>query len=188
MPKELAQVIKTGEIFKADLTPAKSFLCNKMSSFVRDHREDLNRAIEMLVCKLAMSVNVKFNIEPEQAPDIAMSIYKKYYFCSIEEVALILRKISDGELVKIYDRLSKDMIMEGFRIYDEKERSSFVDNKRSELDREYREGRDEVIELLGGEKNIGRMIDELSKEEEENKTKEENYKAWREKYFKERNI
>lgn len=163
-----------------------------MSSFVKDHRSNLMLAIEMMVCKLAMSVNVKFNIEPEQAPDIAMTIYKNYFFYSIEEVAIVLRKGSEGELVskidgivagKIFDRLSKDIIMDWFRIYDGRERYAFVENKRDELDREYMAGQYEVLELLGGEKNIGRMIAELDNQDQEELSKESNYKAWKKKYF-----
>jgi hypothetical protein len=197
LPKEIAQVIETGDIFRAELTPYKSFSCTKMSSFVKEHKDSLYKAIEMLVCKLAISVNVKYNIEPEQAPDIAMSIYRNYYFYSIEEVALVLRKGSEGEMVskidglfvgKIYDRLSKDIILDWFRIYDSRDRIPFVENARSELDREYRDGQDEVVKLLGGEKNIGRMIEELDKQDQDESAKENNYKAWKEKYFKERKV
>jgi hypothetical protein len=187
LPKEIAQVIE-GKIFRADLKPYQSFSCAKMSSFIKDHKDSLYQAIEMLVCKLAIGVNVKYNIEPEQAPDIAMSIYRGYYFYSIEEVALVLRKGSEGEMGKIFDRLSKDMIMEWFRIYDGRERIAFVENSRSELDREYRSGQDEVIKLLGGEKNIGRMIEELGKEDEEEKQKETNYKTFKEQYFKDKKL
>ncbi len=158
-----------------------------MSSLVKGHRESLLIAIEILVTNLATSVNVKFNIEPEQLPDIARAIYNNYYFYSIEEVALILRKGSEGEMGKIYDRLSKDMILDWFKIYDEKYRSNFIHNSRIEQDREFKEVQEEVIKLLGGENNIGRMIEQLKKEEDGGVDKEQKYKEFKENYFKNKN-
>jgi hypothetical protein len=198
LPKELAQVIETKEIFRTqhDLTPAKSFECRKLSSFIKDYPESVYKAVETMIAALAMSTNVKYNIEPYQASDIARAIYKKYYFFSVEEVALVLRMGSEGDLVrtvegktlgKIYDRLSKDLILEWFMVYDMYFREPLVSNARQKQNNEYESGQDELFKLLGGEEGIGKIINKLSEAEEEEKRKEENYKEFKKRYFEQKN-
>lgn len=180
-------------IFRQNLTPVKSFECKKLSSFVREFPDQLYKSIEILIAKLAMSVNVKYNIEPEQAPDIAHAIYRKYYFYSIEEVALVLRMGSEGDLImkdesdnlmkgKIYDRLSKDIILDWFKIYDQRHREPIVNNVRNKETEEYKQGQEDMLAVFGGE--IGNRIKErLTREIAEEQAKEESFKSWREKYF-----
>lgn len=143
--------------------------------------ESVYRALEMLTANLAMQVNVKYNIEPHQAPDIARAIYRKYYFYSIEEIAIVLRMGADGELGQIYDRLSKDIILKWFVEYDSRFRDPLVNNTRQQMNNEYEQGQDEISNLLGPA--IGKIIDKMKKED----TKESNYQAWKRQYFEEKN-
>jgi hypothetical protein len=190
LPTELARV-SSGEIFKADLTPAKSYECRKLSSFVQTNKQDLLTAIEVLLANLAMQVNVKYNIEPHQATDIGQTIYRNYYFYSLEEVALVLRMGSEGRLYdekgfgKMYDRLSKDIIMNWFLIYDQRHREPLVNNFRQKMNNEYEEGQVEISTVFSDA--IGKIIDRMKSEEEQEKHKEENYSAWRKKYFENKN-
>lgn len=185
LPKELAQVISTGELFKiqADLTPIKSYECKRLSSFIQTNEKDVYNALELLIANTAMNVNVKFNIKPEQAPDIARSIYKKYYFYSIEEIALVLRMGAEGELGKIYDRLSKDMIMDWFATYDLRFREPLVDNTRQQMNNEFERNQDEVLAIPQVSEAIGKIIECIKTDQEEEAKKEENHNAWRERYF-----
>lgn len=199
MPKELAQVLETGELMKrqANLVPIKAYECKKLSSIayeydekgvvVRENKNDVYLAIEMLLANLAMQVNVKFNIEPHQAPGIAQTIYKQYYFYSIEEIALVLRMGSEGVLFdekgggKIYDRLSKDTIMTWFVIYDSRHRTALVENSRANLNKEYETGNEEAKAVLSGMwAKVAKAMDE---EEDSAKKKEEAYRAYKQKYF-----
>jgi hypothetical protein len=184
LPKELAQVLETKELFQIryDLTPATAFQSNKLSSFIKENKESVFKALELLVCKLALSVNVKHNIEPEQAYDIARAIYRKYYFYSVEEVALVLRMGEDGELSKIYDRLSKDMILDWFNIYDTKHRVNYVENKRKQVDNSYKQESEQTEEVIGV--LAGKLIEEIDKRQKMEETKEEDYDQAKAEYFK----
>lgn len=149
------------------------------------HEPDVYRAIEVLVANLAMQVNVKYNIEPHQAPDIARGIYKKYYFYSIEEIAIVLRKGGEGELGQIYDRLSKDIILKWFIEYDTRFRDQLVNSTRQQINNEYEQGQEEISTILGPA--IAKIIEKMDKEDQEATDKEKNYKAFKEEYFKSKN-
>jgi hypothetical protein len=189
LPKELAQVLETGELMQnqGSLVPSKSYECRKLSSMIQKHETDVYLSIEILLANLAMQVNVKFNIEPHQAPDISKAIYKNYYFYSIEEIALVLRMGSEGQLVdeknngKIYDRLSKDVIMTWFLIYDSRHREPLVSNTRAQLDNQYqKEGEESKAVLTNG---FAKLAEIMKRQDEEKATKEEQYKQERAKYF-----
>jgi hypothetical protein len=185
LPKELAQIIEARDLFlfQADLTPAKAYGCKNMSSFIKSHEKDLYRALELLIANLAMNVNVKYNLKPEQAPYIARSIYRKYSFYSIEEVALVLRMGAEGELGKIFDRLSVDMIMDWFVTYDLTYREPFVINYRQQLNNEYERNMLDVIAIPEISKAFDKIINRLKEDEEKDLKREENYQSWKKKYF-----
>ena len=190
MPEEIARVINTGELFRIqnDLTPVNSYSCKKMSSMVKDHKDSLFKAIEMLICKLALTVNVKYNIEPHQAPDIAQAIYKKYYFYSIEEVALVLRMGSHGELYdergsgKIYDRLSVDILMTWFKLYDTRLRDTIVENRKKDERSQYESDNIDFFKLPV----VAKAVDELIKSLDFDDEKEQQYKRFRSEFVKNR--
>ncbi len=176
---------------QSELTPAKSYDCRKLSSMIQDHSSSVYLAIETLLVSLSMQINVKYNLEPYQLPDIAKTIYKQYYFYSIEEIALVLRMGSEGSLYdekgsgKIYDRLSKDMIMTWFTIYDTRHRVYLVENSRSKLVKEHTEESAEHIEVLN---NIWKKVsDQMKKDSERDVEKEEAYQEFKKKYFGDKN-
>lgn len=155
---------------------------------IKDHAPNVYLAIEMLLANLAMQVNVKFNIEPHQAPDIAQTIYKQYYFYSIEEIALVLRMGSEGVLYdedktgKIFDRLSKDTIMAWFRIYDVRHRTGLVENSRNAMNKSYESESKEARESIS---NIwGKVAEKMKKEDDEKEKKEEAYRKAKLEYLK----
>jgi hypothetical protein len=192
LPKELAQVLETGELLQnlPSLVPAKSYECKKLSSMIKEHSTNVYLAIEMLLANLAMQVNVKFNLEPHQAPGIAQTIYKQYYFYSIEEIALVLRMGSEGVLIdekgsgKIYDRLSKDVIMVWFVIYDSRHRAALVENTRSNLNKEYEKMGQENKEAMEKISAMwGKIAKAMDEETDSLAKKEKAYQEAKRKYF-----
>jgi hypothetical protein len=56
-------------------------------------------------------------LESWQISEIATDVYQKYYFLSLEEFILVLKKGRTGEFGKVYDRLDGPIIYNNNSIY-----------------------------------------------------------------------
>lgn len=156
-----------------------------MASQIKANRGEVITCIELLIVKLAMSVNVGKNIEPHQAADISQSIYKKYYKLSIEEVALVLKKGRAGEFGKLYDRLDEMIIMDWFEKYDcGHERESLVQNARIEASKQDKEENETGINLLMNNPRIIDLANDLIMEKETEAQKQKKFNDFRLEYLK----
>lgn len=151
-----------------------------MSNFVRNNHDDLFNAIEKLIAMLSLSLNIGKNLEPHQLAPLAKEIYHKYYFYSIDEIALVFRKGAQGEFGKLFDKLDRSTIMEWFTIYDTRDRMPIVENHRTQQEEaQKQENTNSLYAMLGGDLGINKLKKELTPDEE----KEANYQTIRQKYF-----
>jgi len=133
--------------------------------------------IERLLAGLALSLNVGKNLEPFQLAPLSVKIYAKYYYLSFDEIMYVFDKGSSGQYGKIYDRIDEEIIMGWLSNYDTGERLSIAEKKHSEEIEKTKISNEEINILSKAyEKVIG--------DQEAEKAKEENFKKFREQYFK----
>lgn len=140
--KELFQAITQKDIklvvlLERNLRPATAFGKPALSSYKRESEDVLYANLETLLIRLSMSFNLGKNLEPWQISEIATDVYQKYYFLSIEEFILVLKKGRTGDFGKVYDRLDGAIIMEWFDKYEtSEERQSLVEQRRIAQERQ----------------------------------------------------
>ncbi len=191
LPKKLDNIFNADEMqlikHVSNLTPATAF-GGQMSNFVKEFRPQLLTSIEKLLAMVAVSINVGKNITVKQLPGLAEEIYQKYYFYSIDEIALVLRKGKQGEYGKSYDRLDGMIILEWFSKYDINEREMYVTNARQQLNNDYERGSINAIYEMIGQDGVKKIIEKFEKEKEDTENREEGFQSFRDKYFKENKI
>jgi hypothetical protein len=122
---------KTIAIAERDLSPANSFGKPSLAKIRKFDEKNLYLCIEHLLVKLSLSLNIGKNLGEWQIVELAGDIYQKYYFYSLEEIILVLKKGRNGEFGQIYDRLDASVIMGWFDKYDTSdERANLVQNRR----------------------------------------------------------
>ncbi len=140
-------------------------------------REVVYSIIERLIAGLALSLNVGKNIEPHQLDSLAKKIYAKYYYFSFDEIMYVFDKGTSGAYGKLYDRIDEEIIFSWLEKYDTGERVGIAeDSNRKEIE-DYAEQKELEREFLA------KALEPVSKALEEERQKELNYKAFREKYF-----
>jgi hypothetical protein len=183
LPQKLETILHSSEVqlteYTLSLTPAKAFN-GQLSNFVKNNYNDLFLAIEKLLVMLILRLNVGKNLEPHQLTPLAKKIYSKYYFFSLDEIALVFSKGSSGEFGPLYNKLDEETIMSWFPKYQEIYRDNIVDNYRQQQNNEYeKDNLNEVFSKLGGIDGINKLKDKLSEEDQ----KQADYEEYRKKYF-----
>jgi hypothetical protein len=182
LPAKLELIIKSSprdlEEYIGGLTPAKAF-GGQMSNFVKSNKNDLFMAIEKLIAMLVMSVNVGKTIQPNQASSVAMAIYKRYYFYSLDEIALVFRKGKQGDYGILYDKLDEGTIMEWFKKYDMDERMPYVENFRTQQNNETENTEGSLWNTSKGKEFLKSMVSHFEAIE----TDEDKFKKYREEYI-----
>lgn len=152
--------------YVGSLTPQKAF-GGQMSEFRKDNGAELFESIEKLIATTVMGLNIKFNLNINQIPPLARSIYSKYYFYSLDEIGLIFRMGRQGELGALMHKLDEETVMNWFKTYDLEYRESLVIHARGQLNKEYeQENAKAVIEALGGDELISRFVNKIKEEKE----------------------
>lgn len=137
--------------------------------------------IERLLAGLALSLNVGKNIEPHQLDGLAKKIYSKYYYLSFDELMYVFDCGTSGKYGKLYDRVDEEVIFSWLEKYDTDERLSIAEfSNKKEIESQIEEKEQDRAMLA-------KLLEPISRVLEEEKQKEENFKAFREKYFNKNN-
>lgn len=137
--------------------------------------------IERILAGLALSLNVGKNIEPHQLDGLAKKIYAKYYYFSFDELLYVFDKGTSGAYGKLYDRVDEEIIFTWLERFDHEERMGIAEESNKEEIESYAEEKEAERAFLA------KALEPISHLLEEERKKEENYKAFREKYFKKEN-
>ena len=133
--------------------------------------------IERLLAGLALSLNVGKNLEPYQLAPLSVKIYAKYYYLSFDEIMYVFDKGSSGQYGKIYDRIDEEIILGWLSNYDTGERLEIASKKHNQDIEQSKMSSDEINIL-------SKVYEKVIQDQEAEKVKEENFKKFREQYFK----
>lgn len=145
---------------------------------IRVERTAVWAIIERLLAGLALSMNVGKNLQPHQLDGLAKKIYAKYYYFSFDELLYVFDKGASGGYGKIYDRIDEEIIFTWLESFDTGERIQIAENANVSEIESYEEQKKAELEFLS------RLLEPVAQVLEEEKQKEENYKKFREQYFK----
>lgn len=138
--------------------------------------------IERLLAGLALSLNVGKNLEPHQLSGLAKKIYAKYYYLSFDELIHVFDKGSSGQYGKLFDRVDEEVIFGWLEKYDTDERLGLVQKLTSQEIEEQKQDKEAETKFLAD--ILKPITEKLTAELDKEKEKEDNYKKFREQYFK----
>jgi hypothetical protein len=183
--KNIEQVV----MHERGLTPTTAFGKPSLATYRKDNENLLYSNLETLLIRLSMSFNLGKNLESWQISEIATDVYQKYYFLSLEEFLLVLKKGRTGEFGKIYDRLDGAVIMEWFEKYETSdERQSLVKQRRIALEKLDRQENEEIFVNIFQHPQMQQLVQNLGKNREttKDKTSDEDYQQFKAQYLKTR--
>ena len=117
-------------LFKNNLTAESAFAQgNQIRNLSRniEHENEILDLISFIIVDFAHSVNVGKNITNFQVDEIAVLIYTRYKFLSVEELFVIFSRAKEGCYKTLYDRLDVTVISEYIKMYCESERASALE-------------------------------------------------------------
>lgn len=170
--------------FQASLTCSSSLQGVSISLVRKVSPESLEIVSDVLLMNMLKYVSVGKTFEPEMLPLIQHSIFKKYYYLTLEEYAYVLRMGAAGEYGKIYDRIDLNVIMNWFEIYDTKERMAVVSKAKHNESVELNKAIDGSMKLIGAsekfiEEFVKPLVEDLNKSVEEERQKEIDYQKFK---------
>lgn len=172
------------------LSPLKAY-GTSLNKYIREYPDVVFTSVEKLLAILCMSINVVRNIQARDLPFLSRSIYKKYYFYSIDEIALVLEMGKNGEFGLIRDRLDENVIMGWFVEYDRNHRAPIIENLRQQDENAaQRDPDNNLLGVIGNVKSDSKELAELKleiggliQEAVFKKKKESGYGNYRKKYL-----
>jgi hypothetical protein len=173
--------------FQANLTVLSAINGNSIALTRKVLPERFKMITDVLLCNLFDMVRVGKQFEPQMMPLLQQSIFKRYYYLTIEEYAYVLLKGALGEYGKIYDRLDFTVILEWFEKYDTTERMAYLEKKNQNEKVNNAKELKESISLLYANPIIAEQLKSISKDiEEEKRDTESEYQKFKEEFIKKR--
>jgi len=112
----------------SQLTVGTAMKGTQLTKLKREHGKDAARIIYISLQGMNNVTNVKNKMNEDQMLECSYSILEKYKFMKLEEILLVFRMISDGEMGITY-RLDRPTIFEFINKYDGEIKTEFLENR-----------------------------------------------------------
>ena len=111
---------------------------NGASFYVKEFGFDTVQAlVELHLIALNQSVNVGKPLTEFQIKEISIEILSTFYYLSIVEISLILRKAKRGDYGKLYNALNMVDILSWFSSYSEERTNHFINESTKEIQTDF---------------------------------------------------
>lgn len=173
-------------VFQSDLTIDKAIEGVSIAKIKKVDYNAFVRVMDVLLCNLLDSVSVNQKFTQHSIPLIIQSVFKTYYYVSIDEVAYIFQQGIIGKYPKSFNKLDLETIMCWFQLYDTTERTDWVERRNHNESVKVKKEMQESVNVFRDNAKINEIIEDLTGLEKE-KDKEANYIKFKNEYFKNSN-